>query len=801
LRPDGWLYGAQGSTVTARVRGVEFQQGVWRYHPVTHEFELFAEGGGNTWGIDFDAYGRLFAGGNTNEPLCHHVQGGYYLKWFGKHGGLHNPYAFGYFQPVQHVGFLGSALTGGFVIYQGGLFPDRFTDAVIYPNLRANAMRVSRLEPRGSTFTTHFQEDFVVSTDLWFRPVNNLVGPDGALYVADWCDSQIRHSDVKDHSKWYLPHDDAGRIWRVVPAGKDPRAIGPWPLAKRNSDGLVDLLGHPNAWYVREALRLLGERRDAAIRPRLERMVWEARDDRLALRALWALHGSGGLDERTARKLLDHPGEHIRAWTVRLLGDRRRVSPEIAARFLDLAGGDKSLTVLSQLACTCKRLPGQVGLPVVERLCGRADLADDPHIPLLLWWAVEDKATSDRELVLERFGSAGAWGMPVTRSVIVERLARRYLAEGKPETYAACARLLRAAPGAGERTRLIEAMDQQVQGTRFERPPPELAGVLRPLLREGVPDPALVRLGVRLGLPDAAPLAVARAGDAGLAPAERVGYIRCLGDARYRPALDALVKALGAREPPPVQDAALQALQGFDGPAVAEAVLKGYPTLSPPLRDRARDVLVSRPAWSARLVAAVEAGDVPARDVSVEQVRHLLLHRDAALGARVEKLWGKVRTQTSREKQGRIQAVAEVLSRGQGDAARGKQLVTKYCLVCHQLFGEGQRVGPDLTAADRKNLDVLLQNVIDPSAVIREGYQQYVVTLQDGRVLSGLVAESSPTTVTLVDAKNVRTVLQRKDIDEQTQADTSLMPEGLLDGLSDQEVRDLFQYLRSDPGH
>jgi putative heme-binding domain-containing protein len=120
---------------------------------------------------------------------------------------------------------------------------------------------------------------------------------------------------------------------------------------------------------------------------------------------------------------------------------------------------------------------------------------------------------------------------------------------------------------------------------------------------------------------------------------------------------------------------------------------------------------------------------------------------------------------------------------------------------CHQLFGEGQRVGPDLTAADRKNLDVLLQNVIDPSAVIREGYQQYVVTLQDGRVLSGIIAESSPTTVTLVDAKNVRTVLRRKDIDEQTQAGASLMPEGLLDGLSDPEVRDLFQYLRSEPGH
>jgi len=111
--PDGWLYGAQGSTVSANIRGIEFQQGIWRYHPKTKKFELFAEGGGNTWGIDFDRFGNLFAGGNTLEPLCHHVQGAYYVKGFGKHGPLHNPYSFGYFQPVEHKGPFGGGLTGG----------------------------------------------------------------------------------------------------------------------------------------------------------------------------------------------------------------------------------------------------------------------------------------------------------------------------------------------------------------------------------------------------------------------------------------------------------------------------------------------------------------------------------------------------------------------------------------------------------------------------------------------------------------------------------------------------------------
>ena len=141
--PDGWLYGAQGSTVSANIRGIEFQQGIWRYHPRTKQFELFAEGGGNTWGIDFDRVGNLFAGGNTYEPLCHHVQGAYYVKGFGKHGPLHNPYSFGYFDPVKHIGPFGGGLTGGFSIYQGGAFPARFDNAVIAPNMRQNADRKS----------------------------------------------------------------------------------------------------------------------------------------------------------------------------------------------------------------------------------------------------------------------------------------------------------------------------------------------------------------------------------------------------------------------------------------------------------------------------------------------------------------------------------------------------------------------------------------------------------------------------------------------------------------------------------
>src|SRR5262249_21008409 len=197
----------------------------------------------------------------------------------------------------------------------------RSDDAVICPNLRANAIRVSRLEPEGSTFITRFQEDFIPSTDRWFRPVKGLVGPDGALYVADWYDWNISHTDPKVRSQWYQPSRDTGRIWRLAP--ETTRLGSPeqrTPLGKLSSAGLVKLLGHDNSWYRREARRILMERRDPAIRARLARMVLDEKGD-LALEALWALHVSGGLDADRATKFLDHPYEHVRAWTIRLLGD------------------------------------------------------------------------------------------------------------------------------------------------------------------------------------------------------------------------------------------------------------------------------------------------------------------------------------------------------------------------------------------------------------------------------------------------------------------------------------------------
>ncbi|MBC8115564.1 MAG: dehydrogenase, partial [Candidatus Saccharimonas sp.] len=210
--PDGWLYGCQGSTVTARIRGIEFQQGVWRYHPLTHEFELYCEGGGNSWGLDFDRHGRLlYSTNHGGYRLLHGLPGAYYWKSFGKHGPLHNPFAFGYFDHAPHRDFRGGHVTVGGIVYRGDGLPAIFRDTYISADLLGHGMHWNEIQPRGSTVATAHGGDFLISNDTWFAPSDVTTGPDGAVYVCDWHDSRTAHPDPD--AEWDRSN---GRIYRIA---------------------------------------------------------------------------------------------------------------------------------------------------------------------------------------------------------------------------------------------------------------------------------------------------------------------------------------------------------------------------------------------------------------------------------------------------------------------------------------------------------------------------------------------------------------------------------------------------------
>jgi len=788
--PDGWLYGAQGSTVTADIRGVGFQQGLWRYHPPTKRFELFSEGGGNTWGLDFDRHGQALAGTNWSNALClHQVQGGYYVKGFTKHGPLHNPYTYGYFEHVAHSGHAGGHVTCGGIVYQGDAYPSSFANCYVGANLLSNAVYWSSIERTGSTFKTTYQGTLLETDDIWFRPIDCLGGPDGSVYVVDWYDQRANHVIPVDN--WDKSN---GRIWKVVYRGTPaPRAQR---LSDRHSMELVKLLEHPNAWHRREARRILAERRDPATYGAVREYIRNLTDQR-ALEALWALYVSGGWNQQLGFELLDHQNEHVRAWNVRLLGDDRpALSEKQRQRLVRMATEEPAVVVRSQLACTAKRLSSADGLPIVAALLRRNEDASDAHLPLLLWWAIEDKSLADIEGALALVADPAAWRQPIIRGTIVERLARRYLAERSPQGFAACARLLAQAPDEANFQLLVSAMDQDFGGRPLAEVPPELAGLVDRLLQGASQNPTGIRLAIRLGSPKAYELATAQIADGTLPSEVRVPLISAVGQAARESAPPALIRLFDERAEP-IQLAALAALEHCGDPAVAAEVLARYATWPASLRARSIAMLCSRPAWSRTLLEAVSAGTVDAKDVSVDQLRQILAHRDQQLALGVEQRWGKVRAATPGEKHSYVPVLGRVLAAGAGDLESGHKLFVKHCATCHTLFGEGNKIGPDLTSADRKNRDALLLNILDPSGYVRPEYVAQTVVLVDGRVLTGLVTESNAQEITLVDAKNQKTVVARGDIEEVAPSAQSLMPEQLLESLAPQELRDLFRYLQS----
>ncbi len=822
--PDGWLYGCQGSTVTSNIRGIEFQQGVWRYHPLSRRFELFCEGGGNSWGLDFDEHGNLFYSTNFGGfAMLHGVQGGYYWKQFGKHGALHNPYAYGYFDHVPHTKLHGGHVTVGGIVYQGDALPKQLRGRYIAADLLGHAVYWHDFEPRGSTFSASLAGDLLLANDTWFAPSDVTVGPDGAVYVADWHDARMAHPDPD--ADWDRTN---GRIYRIRPEKFVPQPTE--NLATLPSSKLVARLDDTNDWYVRKARRVLADRRDPETILPLRTTVLEGDSAHGALEALWALYVSGGLSDEFAAKALQHANPDVRWWTVRLLGDEGRVAPDIARQFAEMAKSDPAIAVRVQLACTAKRLPAGDAVPIIAALLAHDEDQSDPFQPLLVWWAVEQHAVAAREQFVPLFSRSEVRKLPLVRDWTLERLMRRYAAEASEPGYRACAALLAAAEGDAERGKMLAALDEGLRdrntargssaGTLFAnlavanasaspdaaappatpvQLPSQLTDQIDRLWRDDTSDMTLIRLAAHLGQPPALARALALATNGSLDNAERIVALQLLGEAATTAQAEPILALLSDTQPQTIQLAALDALRKFDDGALATTLVERLPTLDTRLRDRAVDVLLGRKGSAGRLLDAVDAGRIAPTSIAVDSLRTVALHHDARLDALVKKHWGSIQGGTPEERLAEMRRINNDLRASRGDPAAGKVLFTKHCGTCHQLFGEGTPIGPELTHANRKNLDELLSTIVSPSAVIRKEFLSFLVQTTDGRVLTGLIVEQTPSRVTLLGAKNERTTIERDQIDSINESPTSLMPENLLSPLKPQELRDLFAYLQSEP--
>ena len=835
--PDGWLYAAQGSTVSASVRrpgdkNAVFSQGqnIWRYHPETKRYEIFSEGGGNAFGLEFDSAGRAFSGHNGgNTRGFHYMQGAYLQKGFGKHGPLGNQYAFGYFPAMEHHNV--PRFTHEFIIYEGAdaplALPEKYRGKLFGSAAILNHVVMSDVEQVGSTFKTKDIGYAIESADTWFRPVDTKDGPDGAIYVADWYDGQLAHTA---NYQGGLDRDN-GRIYRIRPkeslsggrkspgssasASSNQGTGGLTPpaqkadLKKLTSQQLVALLSHANRWHREAARRVLADRKDATIVPVLKEKLF-AEKGQTATESLWALHLSGGLDDATALKAIDHSEPQVRLWTVRLLGDDRRLPSDIAIRVANRALTEPNIEVRCQYAATAKRLPPDQSLPIVRSLMTRDEDATDPRQPLMIWWAVEavvsaelgarnsepkDKSTAPSVLstqysVLGLLDDPALWSRPLVQKEILPRLMRRFASTGQRADLAICARLLKQSPTAETTKALMQGFEEAFQGRSLNNVPADLVAALSAAgggslsLKIRQQDAAAVDEALKIIADEKAP------------SGKRTEYATLFGEVKQPKSVPVLLETLSKTSDDGLKAAILSTLPAYGDDRIPNEVLKQYGQMNEDVRAVAQSLLVSRKPWSLALVEAVDRGDIGAKSLPVETVRQLTVHRDERLASLIAKHWGSVEGATTAEMQAQLEKYQTILS-GPGDPYPGKKLYVQMCGKCHTLHATGGKIGPDLTTYKRDDVRRMLLNVINPSAEIREGFETLVAVLNDGRVVTGFLVEQDPQSVSLRSTDGQTVALSRADIDELIPQKKSLMPEGQLKDLTDEQVRNLFAYLRS----
>jgi putative heme-binding domain-containing protein len=550
------------------------------------------------------------------------------------------------------------------------------------------------------------------------------------------------------------------------------------------------MLEDRNAWRRGAARRELGGRDDpdlvTALRERL------SIEGGTALESFWALNLMGKLDDPARLAALAHRDAAIRRWAVRLIGDERELPADsIVARLTEMAASEADPQVRSQLASTVRRLPASVSLPMLREMFAHDPDADDPHVPLLLWWALEPLAVSQRDSVLEMFGTTELWEKPLVRRTILPRLARRWAAEPTAENQRALLQLIRAATGDAERKILFAGVNEAFEGREI---PPLLPALASELARSGNADLAL-RGGD--GGAHAEALRVIAMEDPKLLK-QRLHYIELIAQVGRPEAAGTLLDVAATTQSDPVRRAALAAIGRFSDAQLGGRLVALYPKLSADAAARSSIItlLVTRPAWTTALLGAVESGAIARSDIAASAVDRLRHGDDKAIAARAARVFGSDQRPTSAEKQRQIDQVRAIVSSGGGgDATAGQATFTARCAACHTLFGQGGHIGPELTGYDRRNLDFLLTSIIDPSAYVREEFTAFRVKTTDGRTLEGLITAREEGQITMTDTAGQKTVIPRSIVREEKALATSLMPEELLAGLSEKELRDLFAYL------
>ena len=813
--PDGWLYGCNGIQTKSHVGKpgtpdkdrVWFDCGVWKFHPTRKVFEVVATGTTNPWGLDFDEHGEMFITNCVIDHLWHVVPGGRYTRMYGED---YNSHTYGYMgSAVDYKHWAGGPWTesrfdkatgaakkehgdaggghahSGAAIYLGENFPKEYRNTLFTCNIHGNRLNNDGLERTPTGMKGVRRPDFLFANDPWFRGICVKQGPDGGLYVSDWSDTGECHNyEVVDASN--------GRIYRTIYGDQKG-----WKgnIATMTDDDLVKAIISKNEWLSRKARQQLQERahRDPKVATKLAddvRKLWKADvSPPELLRLVWALASMDQLKPNDLDTLYLSKNESLRAWAFRFgLTLFKADIPQMNA-MIDLTRGEQSPFVRLHLYGALQRAKFPYRGDLVENSSIPVE-ETDPNLSLMRWYVIEPLAGQERAYLSLLLENAGA-------SSVRQNVVRRYLAGFPDKSDKVVEAASFCAAKNGDPRKLLDVLlgMQAAYADQRDVKLPNGWNKLSFTKHSSEIQRIAEELSVKFGDVKTIDLLRKRITDVTENPADRNRAIELLS-ARKMPEIVESLRA-GLRDPQ-VRGAAIRGLANYPEDSTALAILEVYPKLTADEKIDAIQTLASRKSFAAALLSAIEKGTLPKTEITAYSARQIIALKDKSLDAKLAKVWGTIRPASATRvvQTEKLKSLLTASTLQNADKAHGRQLFVKNCAACHKLFGEGGEVGPELTGSQRASLDYVLENVLDPSAVVANEYKLITFNLIDGRVVSGIVRKTTGQALTIRTLNDELTVLV-KDIESQKPTGLSIMPDGLFDNLKDDEIRDLVAYLGS----
>lgn len=791
--PDGWLYGFNGVFNRSKIKhqGKEhnFTCALFRIHPKTREFELFAEGVSNPWGVAFDKEGSAFASACVIDHLWHLAESGYYHR----QAGVYPPFTWKLNSIVKHKHQM--AAYCGLTYFDSEAYPEEYREVLYMGNIHGGCINADKLERQGSSYFATPRNDLLTANDAWFMPVGQKTGPDGCLYILDWYDRYHCYQDARRDPAGI--DRERGRLYRLR-YKETPRATK-FDLATDSDEVLLKHLGNPNIYFRENAQRLLIERlsnaKSPGIRPKIEAIVLDDKANHKArMHALWVLVSSGPLPEVFHLQLLSNADPLLRSWGIRSAGNTHQVSQEIRTKLKGMAN-DASKDVLLQLAIAAKKITALDAPKVLSDVLANAD--KDMVIASIVWQNLQPLL--DTANVSETFlKAAEANPSSQAEAALLGKFAERMLA-GKvnPEINIALLSLLIKDDHQDSAKQVIQMLSGKLQSG-------DLKGKDLETLRSGL-TPVLGK---------ASSWIETKILKASWNDADALGEItKVLENPKAdEPSRIMAFDALVAINPANALNTAkviitekntsiglrgnmISALGKLQDPAIADMVIALYPTLDPNVQPRAIELLSQRNTWSNKLLDAMAAKKIPTTAMGTNQARKMMADKDPELKKKVLAVWGTVREGRDPARESILANMRSHIIANPGDPKAGRLVFNKVCGQCHKMHGEGQEVGPDITLNGRANFEQLLSNVLDPSLVIGADYQATSVVTTKGRLLTGLMVEDSTTKISLKVQGGKVEVIPRAEVEEVSRSKNSLMPEGLEKQINPKEMADLFGYL------